>query len=119
MAACLILVANFIISIVQCEKGLNNAATDEDKELAQRLDFVEMVFTFIYLAELLLNMVCLRMRGACVRASVRLYLEEGTDFLRVGAGSMAIGSGTSSATLGAFSILSSSSCQFSTRYTSS
>lgn len=57
MAVCVVLFANFIISIIQCEKGLNSKAADYDKELALKLDFVELVFTFIYLAELVLHMV--------------------------------------------------------------
>ena len=55
IGVCLILMANFGISIVQTEMGLSNRG-DSDEALMADLDFVEMIFTFIYLAELLLNM---------------------------------------------------------------
>ena len=42
MAICLILVTNFIISIVQSE-SLMNATEDDDKRIVRTLDFAEMV----------------------------------------------------------------------------
>ena len=55
---CLLLITNFVIALVQCELGLNFAADDDvnKKALATYLDVVDIVFNFIYLAELLLNM---------------------------------------------------------------
>ena len=70
MAVCVVLFANFVISIVQCEKGLNSNAAHHDKELALKLDFVEIVFTFVYLAELVLHMVCMRV---CAHACTVQY----------------------------------------------
>jgi hypothetical protein len=53
----MLLLINFIMSIVQSELGLNSSNSDTGKAaLVNKLDYVEMAFTFIYTVELLLNM---------------------------------------------------------------
>ena len=57
MCISLLLLANFIISIIQCEYSFDSNEDHPEAEVLQKqFDLLEIVFTFVYLGELILNM---------------------------------------------------------------